>query len=124
MEPKLFTDHGTVTPEGRDGIKKPHRNFRIDGQPTSKEAGMNMEKSGCSSKQRLLCYNYVVDNPGLTAREIEASCGSTEISGRSVSKRLPELRRIGWLENRKTKTCTISGRKAITWWAVVTELQN
>lgn len=45
----------------------------------------------------------------LTAGELFASRPG------ALWKRLSELRRKGWIEEAETRTCDVSGRRAITW---------
>lgn len=52
--------------------------------------------------------------PGRTSREIAETCG---LNHKQVTRRLPEL--IGrYVRKGPRRRCTLSGRYAVTWWAV------
>jgi len=85
------------------------QNYRSSDPETSALAGHQMEVSGSARQQRALCLAAVTETPGLTAREIEARLGI------KAHKRLPELRADGLVANGDTRTCTVSGRQAMTW---------
>ena len=87
-------------------MRQKHRNTD---PATSALAGHDMEQSGTARQQRALCLAAVTETPGLTAREIEARLGI------KAHKRLPELRADGLVDNGETRTCTVSGRQAMTW---------
>jgi len=85
------------------------QNYRNTDPATSALAGRDMEQSGTARQQRAMCLAAVTETPGLTAREIEARLGI------KAHKRLPELRADGLVANGETRTCTVSGRQAMTW---------
>ena len=85
------------------------RNYRKSDPPTSALAGRETETGGAARQQRAMCLAAVVRTPGLTAREIEDRIGI------KAHKRLPELRTDGLVCNGGNRTCSISGRQAMTW---------
>jgi len=86
------------------------QNYRNNDPPTSALAGRDMEASGSAKQQRAMCLDVVIQTPGLTAREIEDRLGI------KAHKRLPELRADGLICNGHIRTCTVSGRQAMTWY--------
>ena len=87
------------------------RNYRSSDPPTSALAGRELESGGAAKQQRAMCLAAVVKTPGATAREIEDRIGI------KAHKRLPELRADGLACNGPTRTCRVSGRQALTWYA-------
>ena len=85
------------------------QNYRNNALPTSALAGRDVETDGSARQHRAMCFNTVMQTPGLTAREIEDRLGI------KAHKRLPELRRAGMVRNGKPRTCTVSGKQARTW---------
>ena len=85
------------------------QNYRNNDPPTSEIAGRDMEASGSARRHRAMCFDAVAQTPGLTAREIENRLGI------KAHKRLPELRRAGMVRSGRSRTCTVSGRLAMTW---------
>lgn len=85
------------------------QNYRSNGPPTSARAGRTIEASGTARQQRTRCLDAVLEAPGLTAQEIEARIGI------KAHKRLPELREAGDVYNGSPRTCTVTGRQALTW---------
>ncbi|MBI1338298.1 MAG: winged helix-turn-helix domain-containing protein [Phycisphaera sp.] len=86
-----------------------NHNHRNTDPPTSVLAGQEAEANGSAQRHRAICFDTVMDTPGLTAREIEHHLGI------KAHKRLPELRRAGMVRNGKSRTCTVSGKQALTW---------
>lgn len=86
-----------------------NHNHRSTDPPTSALAGREAEANGSAQRHRAMCFETVMHRPGLTAREIEDRLGI------KAHKRLPELRRAGMIRNGKPRTCTVSGRLALTW---------
>ncbi len=84
-------------------------NYRNTDPPTSLQAGREAEANGSARQHRAMCLQTVMQTPGLTAREIEDRLDI------KAHKRLPELRRAGMVRNGKPRTCTVSGRLALTW---------
>ncbi len=89
---------------------------RRDDPVTSKQAAREVTRDGTRTRQANEVYVLVVRYPGMTAREYDKIAGFT----REVShKRLPELEKEknGALIKRGfSRTCSLSGKKAITWW--------
>ncbi len=86
-----------------------HQSFRRCDPPTSAMAARHMKSCGYAQRQRDLCLAVVRQQPGLTAREIEARIGI------KAHKRLPELRAEKLVANGPARPCTVSGRQAIVW---------
>jgi hypothetical protein len=84
-------------------------NHRNTNPHTSALAGRESEASGSARRHRAVCFNAVMRMPGLTAREIEDQLGI------KAHKRLPELRQAKLVRNGTARTCTVSGRQALTW---------
>jgi len=86
-----------------------NQNYRNNDPPTSALAGCEAEADGSAQRHRTMCLQAVIQSPGLTARDIENRLGI------KAHKRLPELRRAGMVRNGKPRTCTVSGKLAMTW---------
>lgn len=84
-------------------------NYRNTDPPTSELHGREAEANGSARRHRAMCFETVARTPGLTAREIEDRLDI------KAHKRLPELRRAGMVRNGRSRTCTVSGRQALTW---------
>lgn len=80
---------------------------------TSHEAAREAEASGCASGQRHTCFEDVMNRPGQTAAEIAVATG---LERHVPSRRLPELRDAGLVENREVRVCRITGRNSMTWY--------
>ena len=85
------------------------QNYRNNDPPTSALAGRQAEANGSARQHRVMCFDTVMQTPGLTAREIEDRLGI------KAHKRLPELRRAGMVRNGAARICTVSGKLALTW---------
>lgn len=84
-------------------------NYRAGDPATSQMAGDHIERCGSAHDQRTRCFDAVMRQPGLTAREIERQLGL------KAHKRLPELRHANLVRNGSPRTCAVSGRQALTW---------
>lgn len=78
---------------------------------TSHEAAKALTLSGKRSGQKRTALDGVMRWPGLTASELAQRLGG----GEWVHKRLPDLRRDGFVVNGAPRDCTVTGRKAVTW---------
>ena len=80
-------------------------------QPTSIAAyNDKVRKKNALSQQRQI-LKIVRENPELTSNEI----GLLTKGIKAPWKRLPELRSQGYLVNRYTRSCKVSGKKAMVW---------
>lgn len=86
-----------------------NHNYRNTDPPTSVLAGHEAEADGSAQRHRAMCFDTVMQTPGMTAREIEDRLGI------KAHKRLPELRRAGMVRNGKSRACAVTGRQALTW---------
>ena len=94
------------------------QNYRNNDPPTSALAGRDVEAGGSARQHRTMCFDAVMQTPGLTAREIEDGLGI------KAHKRLPELRRAGMVRNGRSRICTVGGRLAMTWQPNVHDTTN
>ena len=86
---------------------------RLVDPATSKIAALAVEQSGKAHGWRVKVLAYVREHPGETAGEIGRGMGLT--SREIPSKRLPELRDKGWLENGEQRVCGVNGTAMMTW---------
>jgi hypothetical protein len=86
-----------------------NQNYRNADPPTSALAGRQAETNGSARQHRAMCFDTVMQTPGLTAREIEDRLDI------KAHKRLPELRRGGMVRNGPSRICSVSGKQALTW---------
>jgi hypothetical protein len=87
---------------------------------TSHEAAREAETSGRAATHRAICLEEARKNPGCTAAEIAAATG---LERHVPSRRLPELRDAGFVENREVRVCRVTGRNSMTWYAVEEDAQ-
>jgi len=80
---------------------------------TSHEVANDVEKSGKAEIHREICLSVVSRREGLTAAEIAQIA---DLERHVPSRRLPELRSKGIVENREVRVCKIMGTKAMTWY--------
>ena len=80
---------------------------------TSHEAAREVEASGHAATQREACLRAVLGNPGRTSAEIAAAEGFDRYV---AARRLPELRKMGFVKNGSARICKIQGRMSFTWW--------
>ena len=102
--------------ENHDG----RQNWRNSDPVTSKWAGVDMEASGASGRQRQKFHKMVKLYQGRTARElaglIEAEEGFVGEFRSQASRRLPELERDKLIYKGAPRRCTDGGRMCVTWW--------
>jgi len=79
---------------------------------TSHEAAREAEASGRARAHRQLCLGEVLRKPGQTAAEIAVAVG---LERHAPSRRLPELRDAGLVENGPARICEVTGRMSLTW---------
>ena len=79
---------------------------------TSHIAAGNIECEGRAASQRRLCLAEVRRQPGQTAAEIATAVG---LERHVPSRRLPELRQAGFVENGTVRVCTIQKSLSMTW---------
>tara|TARA_R100000808_G_scaffold24092_1_gene54652 strand:- start:5158 stop:5472 length:315 start_codon:yes stop_codon:yes gene_type:complete len=79
---------------------------------TSHQAAAQVEGQGWASCQRQLCLNQVEARPGMTAAEVAVA---QNLERHVPSRRLPELRSAGLVENGPSRRCTVTGKNSLTW---------
>ena len=82
---------------------------------TSHDAATAMERSGIAAAHRQICLEAVRRKPGQTGAEIALAVG---LERHEPSRRLPELRDAGLIENREVRFCSVRGRRSMTWYPV------
>lgn len=86
---------------------------------TSQTAARTIERSGAARAHRTRCLNAVRTHPGHTGAEIAVLVG---LERHEPSRRLPELRDAGLIENRETRLCLVQGTRSMTWYPVSAEM--
>lgn len=87
-----------------------HPRHRRTDPVTSREAADRVESFAASHIRLIL--REVVREPGLTACEIAEKTG---LERHAPSRRLPEMRREGLVENGLRRRCTVKGSNQQTW---------
>lgn len=87
---------------------------------TSHEAAEHITNSGLRARQQRAVLDLVQRFPGHTSAELAAK---SELPGGcldrwSVARRLPELRSTWIVKNGEKRKCSITGLKALVWYAV------
>ncbi len=77
---------------------------------TSLQAYADLVRDGRISKQQLLAWTVLQMNGPLTGRELER-----EAEHRGLWKRLSELQKLGLVVVDSPRTCSVSGKWAVTW---------
>jgi DNA-binding transcriptional ArsR family regulator len=104
--------HSRATPRDVKVCAQPMAQYRNEDPETSRAAAIDMEKSGQAKTDRLRCLQAVRDWPGLTAGEYAERL---KVERAVVSRRLPELRELGLVENGEARPCNTNAKKAMTW---------
>lgn len=81
---------------------------------TSHEAAEHVTRSGIREAQQRNVRALVQRNPGCTSREL--SILSTALDRYQIARRLPELETARRVTKGLPRVCTITGRRAVTWW--------
>ena len=97
-----------------------HARARTSDPDTSHSAAFEMEATGKADTQRRACLEEVATNPGQTAAEIAVAC---DLERHVPSRRLPELRDAGMIQNREKRDCRVMKRASMTWYLVEAESQ-
>jgi hypothetical protein len=82
---------------------------------TSHEAAGHAEQTGLISGHQAIVLALVRKHPGCTSAEL-ATLG--QLDRYAIARRLPELARLGKIRQGEIRTCSESGRRAVTWEAV------
>jgi len=98
-----------------------HARARTVDPDTSHAAAFEVEATGKAETQRRACLEEVATNPGQTAAEIAVACG---LERHVPSRRLPELRDAGTIQNRERRRCSVMGRSSMTWYLVPKDSQR
>ena len=104
-----------MTDNIREQLELPQANYRKTDPETSKLAAEGVEARGIAATHRTMCLSAVESNQGCTAAEIAKLC---HLERHVPSRRLPELRALGLVQNGPARTCTVQCTKSITWWTV------
>lgn len=84
---------------------------------TSHDAAAKVESSGRAGSDRARLLEAVRHHPGHTAGEL-AMLDSVRMERSEVSKRLPELRKMGLVKNGEARECFARKSRMLTWWPV------
>jgi len=87
---------------------------------TSHSAAFEVETTGKADTQRRACLEEVATNPGQTAAEIAVAC---DLERHVPSRRLPELRDTGMIQNGEKRDCRVMKRASMTWYLVEADSQ-
>ncbi len=101
-------------------MERMHARARSADPDTSHSAAFHVEATGKADTQRRICLEEVMRNPGQTAAEIAVAC---DLERHIPSRRLPELRDAGMIQNRETRLCSVMKRVSMTWYLVEAEEQ-
>ena len=82
---------------------------------TSVLSGDQLTDSGARALQKNQVLGVVQNHPGLTSRELARVSG---IANEILHKRLPDLKRDGFLATGDARRCQVTGRQAMTWIAI------
>jgi hypothetical protein len=80
---------------------------------TSHLAAAHIIANGARGHNQRQAAEAVRNFPGRTSRELAAEC---KMDRHELARRLPECKRAGAVFIGAVKTCSISGRQALTWW--------
>lgn len=78
---------------------------------TSHAAAEHIVRSGRVRSLQTIAFNAIVCNPGKTASELAQITGEA-----NLHKRMAELERQDLIYRGRPKTCSVTGRQAITYW--------
>jgi hypothetical protein len=92
---------------------RPVARARASDPITSYSAAEAVEASGRAGCQRRQCLDEVKLNPGQTAAEIALAIG---LDRYVPSRRLPELRDLGLVQNGLSRPCKVKKSMSLTWW--------
>jgi hypothetical protein len=82
---------------------------------TSKLAAVEIIRSGTRAHQQAQTIAAVKAFPGRTSAEI---ADAASFDRYALARRAGECEALGSIRRGEIKTCSISGRKALTWWPV------
>lgn len=82
---------------------------------TSHVAAARVTASGAAGRQAAVVRAALGAHPGVTSAELAAACG---LDRYQTARRLPELRKLGQARNGGPRVCRVTGKLALTWWAV------
>jgi hypothetical protein len=114
---KLFEDDEAIRAGIEADIAKelarvPKRLSRTGGPSTSVAAAKTITRELASLHRAVI--DMVRAHPGKTAAELAVQDKSWD--SRRIGRRLPELEELGYLRRGEPRACTVTGRKAHTWW--------
>lgn len=82
---------------------------------TSHQAADHITRSGKRGQQQAQAIAAVKAFPGLTSFELAMR---TDIDRYVMARRLPECVTAGAVRKGPARTCSITGRQALTWWPI------
>ena len=81
---------------------------------TSHAAAREVTESGAAAKQAKAVW-WVLQTFGGPLTSAEVAAKHSTLDRYQAARRLPELRAAGWVKNGEARTCSVTGRKALTW---------
>lgn len=79
---------------------------------TSHLSSAEITNSGQRTSQSILVSQLVADAPGKTSQELAHMSNNDR---HMIARRLPDAERFGWVMRGPAKTCSITNKKALTW---------
>lgn len=113
MSEQTLFDLGTAPPTGDPLAAKPNHPAKRDDPASSHQSAREVEATGSAGAQRRAAIALVERHPGHTSLEL-AQYG--QLDRLQLARRLPECAKAGHLTRKDYKRCSVSGKKAVTWW--------
>lgn len=87
---------------------------------TSHESAEHITKNGSRARQQNATLDLVRRFPGHTSAElaVKSELAGGDIDRWTAARRLPELRKAWLVKTGEARSCSISGRRALTWYVV------
>lgn len=87
---------------------------------TSHDAAEHVTRTGARGHQQRQAAEAVRNFPGKTSLELAEAAGMCRFM---LARRLPECLTAGTVRRGQSRTCSVSGRRACTWWSPDTGAQ-